>query len=50
VAALSVGTAALVFDVTAGRSVGIIAGTVLLAVLAILLVYVPLHLQRQARK
>src|SRR6476660_10218631 len=50
VAALSVGTAALVFDVTAGRSVGIIAGAALLAVLAILLVYVPLHLQRQARK
>ena len=50
VAALSVGTAALVFDVTAGRSVGLIAGAALLAVLAILLVYVPLHLHRQARK
>src|SRR6478672_3872146 len=40
VAALSVGTAALVFDVTAGRTVGLIAGGVLFAVLAILLAYV----------
>jgi hypothetical protein len=50
VAALSVGTAALVFDVTAGRQVGLIAGGVLLAVLAILLAYVPVHLHRKARK
>ena len=50
VAALSVGTAALVFDVTAGRRVGLIAGGVLLAVLAILLAYVPVHLHRKARK
>ncbi|MFC7849172.1 DUF6328 family protein [Arthrobacter sp. NPDC057388] len=50
VAALSVGTAALVFDVTAGRQVGLIAGGVLLAVLAILLAYVPVHLHRRAKK
>lgn len=50
VAALSVGTAALVFDVTAGRTVGLIAGGVLFAVLAILLAYVPVHLHRRARK
>ncbi|MBT2551131.1 DUF6328 family protein [Arthrobacter sp. ISL-65] len=50
VAALSVGTAALVFDVTAGRTVGLIAGGVLLAVLAILLAYVPVHLHRRAKK
>ena len=50
VAALSVGTAALVFDVTAGRTAGLTAGGVLLAVLAVLLAYVPLHLHRQARK
>ena len=47
---LSVGTAALVFDVTAGRTAGIIAGGVLLAVLLFLLVYVPLRLHRRARK
>jgi hypothetical protein len=45
---LSAGTAALVFDVTAGRSAGITAGGVLLAVLVVLLVYVPLHLNRRA--
>ena len=50
VAALSVGTAALVFDVTAGRTVGLIAGGVLFAVLAILLAYVPVHLHRRAKK
>ncbi|PNH82278.1 DUF6328 family protein [Arthrobacter sp. AFG20] len=50
VAALSVGTAALVFDVTAGRTVGLIAGGVLLGVLAILLAYVPVHLHRRAKK
>jgi tellurite resistance protein TehA-like permease len=50
VASLSVGTAALVFDVTAGRTVGLTAGLVLLAVLAVLLVYVPLLLHRQAKK
>jgi predicted PurR-regulated permease PerM len=50
VAALSVGTAALVFDVTAGRTVGLIAGGVLFAILAILLAYVPAHLHRRAKK
>jgi hypothetical protein len=50
VGALSVGTAALVFDVTAGRTAGLVAGGVLLAVLAILLAYVPMHLHRRARK
>lgn len=50
VAALSVGTAALVFDVTAGRTVGLIAGGVLFAVLAILLAYVPVYLHRKAKK
>ncbi|MFE4544213.1 DUF6328 family protein [Arthrobacter sp. NPDC056727] len=50
VAALSVGTAALVFDVTAGRTVGLTAGGILLAVLAVLLAYVPMHLHRKAKK
>ena len=50
VALLSVGTSALVFDVTAGRTAGLIAGASLLAVLLILLVYVPARLRRQARK
>ncbi|MCC2660223.1 MAG: sodium:proton antiporter [Arthrobacter sp.] len=50
VAALSVGTAALVFDVTAGRTAGLVAGGVLLAVLVLLLAYVPMHLHRSARK
>ncbi|MFD5278382.1 DUF6328 family protein [Pseudarthrobacter sp. NPDC058362] len=45
---LSVGTASLVFDVTAGREAGLIAGGVLLALLLVLLVYVPLHLNRTA--
>jgi hypothetical protein len=40
---LSAGTAALVFDVTAGRSAGLT-----VAVLVVLLVYVPLHLNRRA--
>lgn len=48
VAALSVGTASLVFDVTAGRTVGLVAGGILLAVLAILLAYVPVYLHRMA--
>ena len=47
---LSVGTSALVFDVTAGRAAGLTAGAVLLAVLLILLVYVPSRLRRQAEK
>jgi hypothetical protein len=45
---LSVGTSSLVFDVTAGRAAGWWAGAVLLAVLLILLVYVPSRLRRQA--
>jgi glucan phosphoethanolaminetransferase (alkaline phosphatase superfamily) len=45
---LSAGTAALVFDVTAGRSAGLTAGGTLMAVLVVLLVYVPLHLNRRA--
>jgi glucan phosphoethanolaminetransferase (alkaline phosphatase superfamily) len=49
VAMLSIGTAALVFDVTAGRSAGLTAGGVLLAVLLVLLVYVPLRLNHRAR-
>ena len=45
---LSVGTAALVFDVTAGRPAGLTAGVILLAVLLVLLIYVPLRLNRRA--
>ena len=45
---LSVGTAALVFDVTAGRTAGLTAGGILLAVLLILLIYVPLRLNKRA--
>ena len=45
---LSAGTAALVYDVTAGRPAGFSAGGALLAVLVVLLVYVPLHLNRRA--
>lgn len=47
---LSVGSAALVFDVTAGRAAGLTAGGVLLAVLLVLLVYVPARLNREAAK
>jgi hypothetical protein len=47
---LSVGTAALVFDVTAGRSAGLTAGVILLAVLLVLLIYVPLRLNRRAQR
>lgn len=45
---LSVGTAALVFDVTAGRTAGLTAGGLLLAVLLVLLIYVPLRLNKLA--
>jgi hypothetical protein len=48
VALLSTGTAALVFDVTLNRSAGFTAGGALLGVLLVLLVYVPLHLNRRA--
>lgn len=47
---LSVGTSALVFDVTAGRAAGLWAGGVLLIVLLILLVYVPTRLRRRAER
>jgi len=47
---LSVGTSALVFDVTAGRTAGLAAGAVLLAVLLILLVYVPSRLRQHAEQ
>jgi tellurite resistance protein TehA-like permease len=47
---LSVGTAALVFDVTAGRSAGLTAGGILLAVLLVMLIYVPLRLNRRAKE
>jgi glucan phosphoethanolaminetransferase (alkaline phosphatase superfamily) len=50
VALLSVGTSALVFDVTAGRSAGLTAGGALLAVLVLLLVYVPIRLHKKASK
>ena len=49
VAMLSIGTAALVFDVTAGRSAGLTAGGILLAVLLVLLIYVPLRLNHRAK-
>lgn len=45
---LSVGTAALVFDVAAGRPASLAAGGILLAVLLILLIYIPLRLNRRA--
>ncbi|XAS64203.1 DUF6328 family protein [Micrococcaceae bacterium Sec5.8] len=47
---LSVGTSALVFDVTAGRAAGLTAGAALLGLLLILLVYVPSRLRRQAEQ
>ena len=49
VSMLSIGTATLVFDVTAGRSAGLTAGGILLAVLLVLLVYVPLRLNHRAK-
>jgi glucan phosphoethanolaminetransferase (alkaline phosphatase superfamily) len=45
---LSVGTSALVFDVTAGRAAGLTAGAALLAALLVLLVYVPVRLRERA--
>lgn len=47
---LSVGTTSLIFDVTVGRTAGVIAGVGLLAVLVLLLVLVPAWIRRQARK
>jgi hypothetical protein len=46
---LSVGTTSLVFDVTAGRTAGVVAGAGLLAVLLTMLVFVPARLRRRAR-
>lgn len=46
---LSVGTSAMVFDVTAGRTAGLTAGALLLAALLVLLVYVPARLRRQGK-
>lgn len=48
IALLSAGTAALVFDVAAGRSAGLTAGGALLAVMVVMLVYIPIHLNRRA--
>ena len=48
IALLSAGTAALVFDVAAGRTAGLTAGGALMAVMVVLLVYVPIHLNRRA--
>lgn len=45
---LSVGTAALVFDVTLGRTAGLTAGGVLLAILLLLLIAVPVRLNKRA--
>lgn len=45
---LSAGTAALVFDVVAGRTAGLTAGGILLALLLILMVYVPSRLSKGA--
>jgi MFS family permease len=45
---LSVGTASLVFDVTAGRLVGLTVGGALLAILVVLMIYVPLTLNKRA--
>ena len=47
---LSVGTSSLVFDVAAGRTAGLTAGALLMAVLLILLAYVPSRLRREAEK
>ncbi|KRE81900.1 DUF6328 family protein [Arthrobacter sp. Soil763] len=50
VALLSVGTSALVFDVTAGRSAGVTVGAALLAVLLVLLVLIPNRLRHKAAR
>ena len=47
---LSVGTTSLIFDVTVGRTAGLIAGVGLLAVLVLLLVVVPAGLHRKGRE
>lgn len=50
VALLSSGTASLVFDVTAGRNAGLLAGGGLLAVMILLLVFVPIWLHKRATR
>lgn len=45
---LSVGSTSLIFDVTVGRTAGIIAAIGLLAVLVLLMVFVPAALRRKA--
>ena len=50
VAVLSAGTASLVFDVTAGREAGLLAGGGLLAVMIVLLVFVPILLHKRAAR
>ena len=47
---LSVGTTSLIFDVTVGRTAGVVAGVGLLAVLILLLVVVPAGLHRKGRE
>jgi hypothetical protein len=44
---LSVGTTSLIFDVTLGRTAGVMAGVGLLAVLVLLMVFVPAALRRK---
>jgi Zn-dependent protease len=48
IALLSAGTAALVFDVAAGQSAGVTAGAALLGVMVVMLVFVPLRLNKRA--
>lgn len=48
IALLSAGTAALVFDVAVGRSAGVTAGGALLGVMVVMLVFVPLRLNKLA--
>jgi hypothetical protein len=50
VALLSAGTASLVFDVTAGREAGLLAGGGLLAVMIVLLFFVPILLHKRAAR
>jgi predicted RND superfamily exporter protein len=50
VALLSAGTASLVFDVTAGRDAGLLAGGGLLTAMVLLLVLVPNWLLKRASK
>lgn len=47
---LSVGNTALIFDITVGRTAGVLAGVGLLAVLVLLLGVVPARLQRKGRE